>query len=225
MIHHSKFSLFAFLALLCAAVSGCRTTNYLSTDPQTSEEILRASAEHQAKVGLRNGDTVSCYAVSIRQDSTRWRWSQFGREVALPTNEIASIVVDDPKGALGGLIGVLIGGSAGGLIGLQIADAANKQDPSLQNTGNVIGDFLLPLMLGLAVGGGVGALIGETNGTTWTLGIGGEPGWNKPGRSEPGSLTWDAVNKRWWDAGQQRWVYPPSDTILSHDTTQTKLKH
>jgi hypothetical protein len=154
---HSKHSLFALLALLCTAVSGCTTTNLLSSDPQTAEDILRASTEHPARVTLKNGTTDTCFEIVVRKDtttwrdlgeyvtvpddsvswitgdgmtvtlhngtkivcydaeygkdSTRWRLSEFGQEVSVPTDSVASIkIASDAVGS-----GILIGASVGAL--------------------------------------------------------------------------------------------------------------
>jgi hypothetical protein len=95
VIHYSKFSLFAFLALICAAVSSCTSTSALSSDPQTAEDILRASTEHPAIVTLKNGNADTCFEVAVRKDTTIWRG--LGEYVSMPTDSVSSI---NEKGTL-----------------------------------------------------------------------------------------------------------------------------
>ena len=92
MLHHSKFPLFALLALLCAAVSGCSSSHMISSDPKTTEDILEKSMDHPAHVTLMNGKTLDCFEVAIRKDSTRWRG--LGKFISVPTDSVASISGD-----------------------------------------------------------------------------------------------------------------------------------
>jgi hypothetical protein len=210
MLHHSKFSLFAFLALLGAAVSGCMTSyKYISSDPQTAEDILRATTEHVACVTLMDGDSIHCYSVAVRKDSTTWRG--FEGDVSVPTNSVASIKVPTPEIGTGFLIGmtvgaVLIGGMGYGLGGGVIGEFDDKKAAA---------GALYGVIVGAVFGGAIGGAGYADHQTTWTL----------ENRGVPGRLTWDAVNKRWWDAVQQRWVYPPNDTLHSGHTIQTKSPH
>jgi hypothetical protein len=66
--------------------------NHLSSDPQTAEDILRASTEHLALVTLKNGDTITCYGIAVRKDTTHWHG--FGKYVSIPTDSVASISGD-----------------------------------------------------------------------------------------------------------------------------------
>jgi outer membrane lipoprotein SlyB len=92
MLHHTKFPLFAFLALLCAAVSGCTTSRIINSDPNTAADILEASTEHPALITLKNGDTITCNEIAVRKDSTQWR--RPGKWVSVPTDSVASISGD-----------------------------------------------------------------------------------------------------------------------------------
>jgi hypothetical protein len=72
MLHHSKFPCFAFLALLCAAVSGCTTTSVFGTGPEVTSEIGSASADRFALITLYDGTEFRGRNVEIRADSTHW---------------------------------------------------------------------------------------------------------------------------------------------------------
>ena len=165
---HSKFSTFAFLALMCGAVSGCTSSHRLSSDPGTSEEILRESMVHLARITLINGHRVDCYAVSVRKDTTRWRWNDTAAEAAIPTDSIYSINVPDPQIGGGIALGIVGGAVLGGAIG-----AAATPAPSASNLDNLLGlvtvlDILGGAALGILLGGTAGAAIGASNGTVWT---------------------------------------------------------
>jgi hypothetical protein len=168
MQHHSKFSLFALLTLMCVVVSGCTSTSVLSSDPQTSEDILRASTEHPAHIIFINGYRVDCYAVSVRKDSTRWRVNDTAAEVAIPTNSIYSINIPDPQIGGGIALGILGGAVLGGVIGYAATPA-----PSASNLDNMLGlvtvlDIMGGAALGILLGGISGGAIGASNGSVWT---------------------------------------------------------
>ncbi len=179
MSPHLQFPHFAFLTLVCVAVSSCTSTNLLSTDPQTEEDILQASREHPARVTLINGDTVNCYAVSLRRDSTRWRLTEQGAEFSVPTDSVHKIEVGKPMRVLGSIIGACLGmalsevpaillGAVGGGIGYVIGDAIVPKNTGLYG--------MVGIAIGLITGGAAavtyGAIegwnIGASNGTIWT---------------------------------------------------------
>jgi hypothetical protein len=169
---NSRFSAFAFLAFICAAVSGCSSTHLLSSDPQTAEDILDASTQHLAHVTLANGITVHCYSVTVRKDSTRWRLSELGPEVSVPTDSVDTIEVPNPKTGVGILIGAPVGALAGFVIG-----AATYTPPPPTNLNNDLEDIfgfdglavaLTGGLIGILAGGILGGVIGASNGTVWT---------------------------------------------------------
>jgi hypothetical protein len=174
MLPYSKLPLLAFLALLCAAVSGCISTSVLSSDPKTAEDILQLSTEHQGRVALMNGDTISCYAVSVRQDSTFWGWTKFGRKVAVPTDNVATIEADGTGILLDRFPGSLVGSVAGAFLGSVIGALS----------GNPVG-FLL---IGFLFGNTTGKIVGENHRQLWKQG-------GKVGQM--GDLKWDAKHEQW----------------------------
>jgi hypothetical protein len=240
MLHYSKFPLFALLALLCAAVSGCssRSLSSLSSDPQTTENILRESAENGAHVKLMDGQSFDCYAVIVRKDSTRWLSSDFRSEIAVTSGSVASIEIPNPDVARGIGGGVLFGGIAGLLVG------------GISNTS---------ISLGFLIGAGAGGILGGV------LGLNTETLYKTSGRIvapdtvsrmaiplvakaiiEPdtaskiavpsvdsASVTPDTRVRKWVPSSgfstgfshAGHWEYIPNDSLQSHDTTQTKLPH
>ncbi len=168
MQYHSRFPHFAFLALMCAAVASCTSSNRLSSDPQTAEDILRESTIHMARVTLINGYRVDCYSVVVRKDSTRWRLNDTASEVAIPTDSIYSINIPEPQIGGGIAAGILGGAVIGGAIGYATTPA-----PSASNLDNLAGigtvlDILAGAALGIVFGAILGGSIGATNGSVWT---------------------------------------------------------
>ena len=134
MLHHSKFPLFAFLILLCAAVAGCAPSWNTFTpgqDPAQTEEIARQSAMASAYIIFHDGDTVKGYQVGVRNDTTEWyekdstgSISSAVRYVA-PTSDISSISLSTPRE----LQGLLIGAGVGAALGAIIYGVAKIPDP------------------------------------------------------------------------------------------------
>jgi hypothetical protein len=206
MLHHSKFPLFAFLALLCAAGSGCSSTHLLSSDPQTAEDILQESTEHGAHVTLMNGDTVNCFAFAVRKDSTHWQLIKSGLEalgpqVSVSTDSIFSIRIAYPKAISGMVSGASVGAFAGWVIGLVSGLAPNPLWNLIFNFQSALGSSLVGGVCGLVVGGIIGGIIGAADdGTVWK-----------------GGGTWDSTH--------DQWIYPSIDSLHTRETTQTKLPH
>jgi hypothetical protein len=103
---HSKFPLFALLALLCAAVSGCgmTTTKTLSSDPKFGEEITRGSETDDAVIRLKDGSIAyNAYHVAMRADSTEWYSKNRALRVVVATSAILSVSIYTP-GVLSGIV-------------------------------------------------------------------------------------------------------------------------
>jgi hypothetical protein len=213
MLHHSKFSLFAFLALLCAAVASCTSSNRLSADPQTAETILEESSDHGATVTLMNGDTIHCYAVSVRKDSTRWQLIKSGLEVLGPetsvaTDSILSIRIGYSKIQSGLVSRAEVGAFGGWASGFVLGLLTPVSVSILGIPFKFPFDFTYALqtslvggVVGLVVGGIIGGIIGAAdNGTVWRGG----------GK---------------WDSTHDQWLYPSMDSLRLRDTIDTKLPH
>ncbi len=202
MHHHSQFSLFALLIIICVAVSSCSSTtpSFLSSDPQAAEDILRESTKDEACVVLMNGDTVMCYSVAVRKDSTRWQYAGDGGEHVLPTDSIASIDIPSPQSFWGALVGIPVGVVGGAVLGpiLAVIYGGFKDIPDYAAIGVIIG-----IPLGAIAGAIDGWKLGAANGTIWTR--------------EPCSRSWDFVNNQWIDT--------PINGYQSLDTTQTQFPH
>ena len=132
MAHHSKFPLFAFLALICTAVSGCSVhgPQYLTCDPKQTEEIARQSAVNSAHIIFNDGDSVKGYRVGIRKDTTEWyEKDSLGNLVSdvrhvAPTSDISAISISTPEA----LDHMLIGAAVGAVLGALIYEGAKNSD-------------------------------------------------------------------------------------------------
>ena len=243
------------LALVWMAVSGCTTTNYLSSDPQTSEDILRQSTLHGACVTLSNGISGNYYAVAIRKDSTRWQLTEHGKEVSVPTDSVACIKIANPQGFAGGFLGVIAGGLLGGVIGnaLFVPTPPPPSDNIIEGVANGFGtaigngfgqlfSIVGGALLGATVGGVVGAVIGSTNATLYKTDMNSaapETTTIVPDTTaraampavDTAHVVPDTRVRKWVPTGfstgfsQGHWEYIPSDTLHSTDTTQTKHSH
>src|ERR1019366_6677469 len=131
MLHHSKFPLFALLALMCAVVSGCSVhgPQYLTCDPQQTEEIERQSTVNAAHIIFNDGDSVKGYRVGVRKDTTEWyEKDSLGNLVSdvrhvAPTSDISAISISTPK-----LDHMLIGAAIGAVLGALIYEGAKAPD-------------------------------------------------------------------------------------------------
>lgn len=191
MVQYSKLLTLAFLFLMCSAAMSCRSVAYLSADPATGEEILRASTGQKARVTLLSGNTIDCFSVSVRQDTTRWRMAEADtEEVAVPTDSVVAIRVVAPKTGMGVLMGASLSAIIGGVIGHA---SYNPPPPTKVNydrrdpwaflalpavVGAEIGDGLARgaadfaatmtgIGIGLLVGGISGGALGATNETVY----------------------------------------------------------
>jgi hypothetical protein len=121
MLRYSKFPLFSLLALLCATVSGCTSTKYISSNPAASEELARSSENNEVTIRFLDGRIeYQAYHVSLRADSTEWYSADRARRRAAPTSEIESISIQSSDVLGGMLTGFEIGlapSFLGGLIG------------------------------------------------------------------------------------------------------------
>jgi hypothetical protein len=153
MLHYSKFSLFAFLVLLCAAVSGCTTsTKSLTTaDPAQTEEIEKRSLRSPAYIVFYNGDTSVGYRVGVRTDSTEWHETDtaYDRSSGLadsvlefryisPTSDVKLISISTPD-VLGDM---LIGAGAGALLGAIIYEGAKHSNTEDQTLGDQLMNYI-----------------------------------------------------------------------------------
>ena|ERR1700722_1167209 len=152
---HSKFSMFAFLALLCMVFAGCASTmTTLNSDPEQSEEILRASMRDTAFIILTNGIEEKGFSVTIRQDSCEWLSATDNhRRTAMALN-IQSIRVWTPQvSPIVVLGGIAVGGGAGALI------VSGDSRPIGAVAGGLIGGI---------IGEFVGAKLGKNHETTYS---------------------------------------------------------
>jgi hypothetical protein len=134
MQQHSKFPLFALLALLCVIAEGCAPSWNIfvpGQNPTQTEEIARQSAMTSAYIIFHDGDTVKGYQVGVRSDTTEWFEkdstgivSSAVRYVA-PTSDISSISLSTPRP----LEDMLIGAGVGAALGAIIYGVAKIPDP------------------------------------------------------------------------------------------------
>jgi hypothetical protein len=223
MLHHSKFPLFALLALLLSlamlsmVLSSCGPKSFQSIDQRTAEDILLNSTDNAAKVALTNGDTIVCSAIAVRTDTTTWR--QLGKDVSVPTNSIASIEVTKPEPLIGTLIGLIAVGASLSLILLIITALSPLFLFSGLAQAGISGEgcFVVVILLGLLAGGGVlGGNIGASNKITYTNAA------HMSGfQADSISTTRDTTHKNYY----HRNITTPMDTLRSSDTSHLNMHH
>jgi hypothetical protein len=117
MLHHSKFPRFVFLALICAAVSGCSSVTQcnISSDPSLIEKITRTSETDEATITFQDGrEEFKAYRIAVRPDSTEWYSEDRKIRHAVATTEVLSINFDHNNALNGSLSGALTGLAFGG---------------------------------------------------------------------------------------------------------------
>ncbi len=161
---------FIFLALLCAAGSGCTSTSVFSTDPDVTKDIAQATRAQAALITLYDGSKWLGKNVEARTDSTHWNadtvfvmYSELtGKDLpgqifvtrSVATSSIRSIRISTPSTITGVFSGVAISCLAG-----VVADAILPND---------IIDGFWSFCIGVGAGIMGGSYIGSSSGTLYT---------------------------------------------------------
>ena len=163
MLHHSKFSLFALLVLMCVVVSSCTTTKTLSSDPSVAEEITLGTETNAAAITFTDGHSVhEAFHIAVRADSTEWYGKNREWRNAVATARIQSISFEQSHALKGLLTGAEIGLALGAFVDIIAASSSGFLGPGNWNASYT------NALLGVAgvftvVGGIVGLVAGAPN--------------------------------------------------------------
>jgi hypothetical protein len=133
----------------------CSSTQFITDDESSYNELKRKVSNREATVRLRNGIEMKSHNIVVDTDTT------YVGETKIATINLDKItIVDHDKGAV---TGIAVGLGIGGLIGAISFTAAYGESIYDDNAMEAMGLAIVAPIAGFLIGGSVGAINGNTN--------------------------------------------------------------
>ncbi len=157
---------FCYFLISMILFTGCTSVHIIQHDESSYNEVNKKVEGKQASITLESGQKIEGKDIRVTIDSTSWVESESHSKQVVPTAEVKEIAIRNrEKGGLSSCGLGLLGGAFVGFLWAVWSERRESQKPGYIGEEKEI-ILLYSTMLGGAVGGGVGLVIGYVKG--WT---------------------------------------------------------